>query len=356
MRRTFNRRTLFALTAGAALGAGTFGRTMAYAQDGTSPHTFASGQTLTWIDPWTMDVSGTADTILPNSVLLNGGDSGEVLIGYNDAPQDINSVAESILLTVIDDISMAQIIAGGGGKSVGADGAGETSSSYLVYRVNLEDKSWGIYIELINEVQVGLLSAPVDIFESKMSSAQASVQIDGVGVFAGIDGAELQRSLEDTPVASEAVGEFTDSTGLLHVTWTNGWTELARNDEGVELTNPDNSIILYTAGYPTEGLSWQELTDMDVDFLYADQGADATLTGPFVTDTGFSFATDGEYSIRVAQGLPTESPDLYLLVFAANFAADIDPADAVALIQEAQAAVSINGTPALQGLETLIEE
>lgn len=356
MRQTYTRRTLFALTGGAALGVGTFGRTMGHAQQNESPFTFASGQILTWTDPWShADAYGPVKEYLPNAVLLEGDNQAQVIFGYFDMPQKFNDVTTSIIELVTGDVTLALSLVGGGGTIPGTDGAPDSTYSYATFHLNMEGDAVGLYVELVNEVQITIFVSAVAFFGSEMASAHDSVQVDEVGMFEGIDGAELQRLLESRTTTSAAIGEFIHESGTAHVTWTNGWTESGRDEAGVTLTHPDGSVIVYATVYPVEVDSWQGLADIDVAFLHDDQGPDATVIGPLVTEDRFSFVTDGTYGLRFAQGIATENPDLYVLVFAANFASGIDPADAVALVQEAQAAITINGSPALEGLDTLIE-
>ena len=349
-----SRRTLMALTGGAALGAGSMGWAVAHAQSGTSPFTFAGGQVLTWTDPWTFNPTNQVTRIVPDVVALRGGNLGEVLFGYLDAPQAIDDLANLLLTMLIGDPALAQVVAGGGEQVVAADGT-EASQEYRVIHLTLEEEAWGLYLELIDGTALGAFAAPVAVYAAEMESAQASVQIDGVGVFGGSDGAEAQQFLEEAAASAATTGgEYVDASGFVQVVWTNGWTEVERDDEGITLTNPAASMQLFIAGYPLDGKSWQEMADEDVAFLYDDQGASASLYGPTVTDSGHSFVTDGAYGLRFAQGVATDNPDLYVLVFAANFPAGIDPSDAVLLVQEAQAAVTVNGTPVLLGVEDML--
>jgi hypothetical protein len=173
-------------------------------------------------------------------------------------------------------------------------------------------------------------------------------------VLGGADGVSIQEQLEAAaPSANAEVGEYTDGSGFLTVTWTNGWTEIERDDVGIRLTNPAQSIILYPQIVALEGMSWQEAADSDVAYLLDDQGANATISGPEVTESGYSFATDGEYGLRLAQATSSDSPDMYVFVFAANI--EVKGADAVALLEEAQAAVTVNGNPPLTGLDAFID-
>jgi hypothetical protein len=74
------------------------------------------------------------------------------------------------------------------------------------------------------------------------------------------------------------------------------------------------------------------------------------VSGPIVTDAGFTFITDGAYGPRMVRAVPSADPELYVLIFAAN----IEPgADLAALAAEAQA-IMVNDAPALRGIEGLI--
>jgi hypothetical protein len=352
MNTRLSRRNLMLLAGSGALSAGLASAVTSHAQTTASTFTFLNGSLLTANDPWQIYDENLVAAVVPDSAALRGGKMGEVALGFYDAPQSMDDVATALLTFVLGDASLAQGISGGGRKSVQPGGA-ESSLDFRLYNLTVGDAGMGLYIQLVNGVEVGLLGAPVADFAAEMASAQESIQIDGVGVFGGAIAADLQETLEDWNRDASS-GEYTDGTGFLHVTWTEPWTELARNEDGIQLTNQDASAGLYIARYPTEGKSWEELAEIDISFLYGDQGPDAKLVGSTVTDPGFSFVTDGKFGLRFAQGSATDSPDTYVLTFAADFAADIDIADAAELVQDAQANVQINGVPALQGLEELI--
>lgn len=352
MKTRLSRRNLLLVTGGAALSAGLAKAAASHAQTTSPQFTFLTGAELTFTDPWKLYDQNLLADIVPDSAALYSGETAEVVLGFFDEPQNIDDVATSLLELALGDPSLAQAIAGGGSTSVKPGGA-ESSLEYRLYNLPGEDMVLGLYIQLVDGVEVGLLGAPVDDFAAQMTSAQESIQIDGVGVFGGAAAAELQQMLEDWD--SDAIsGEFTDATGFLNVIWREPWAELERNDEGIKLTSQNDSVVLYIASYPLNGASWEEMAKVDIAFLYDDQGADAKLVGSTVTDDGFAFVTDGQYGLRFAQGSATDSPDTYVLTFAADFTPDIDITDAAKLVQDAQAKVKINGAPALHGLEELI--
>ncbi len=354
MSQRVSRRTLVALAGGAALSAATLRH--AAAAQASSPFTFPGGSELSWVAPWEMYSDNYAATVLANSASLQSGNGGEFLVGYYDAPTTINASAESFLTFLGQEPSPAMNISGGSGPVASPDGT-ESFSFHSVYAITLNDEAWGIHFELVDDLALTVFVAPVAIFAEELASAQSSVMLDGIGVLGRVNGAAIQQQLEEYAGGSAGsdsaeVGEYTDSSGFLHVTWTNGWTVKSQNETGIQLTNPAQSIVLYTEIYPMEGKSWQEMADEDVAFLYDDQGSSATLSGPEVTDSGHAFATNGQYGLRLVQGVGSDNPDLYVLVFAANMT--VSGADALPLLQEAQAAVLINGTPPLVGLENFL--
>jgi hypothetical protein len=353
MKTQLSRRNVLLAAGSAALSAGLVSAATSHAQTTSSTFTFLNGAELTVIDPWKLYDENLVAVVVPDSAALRGGNMGEVALGFYDAPQTIDDVATAFLTFAVGDASLAQLIAGGDEETTGANGVVESTSSYRLYNLSVDDTVLGFYIQLVNEVELSVFGAPVAEFAQEMASAQASIQIDGKGVFGDADAAEFQTLLEDWEPGAIG-GEYTDSTGLLHVIWTTKWSEIEKNDEGIVLANQPDSIRLYISRYPKDGLTWAEMADVDVAFMYNDQGADATLIGPTVTDTGFSFVTNGEFGPRFVQGTPTEKPKTYVLAFAANFEADIDLADAAVLVQDAQANVKINGTPALLGLEEMV--
>lgn len=175
--------------------------------------------------------------------------------------------------------------------------------------------------------------------------------IDGTGIFAGVDGAGLQQSLEASasrlPVPG---GEYTHPSELMHVTWANGWKENSRDEKGVEVTNADGSISLAIELVATDGLAWSEVATRHADWIYDDQGDDAELWGPHMTDNTFWLATDGQYGIRLLEGvLLPDSAEVYTSAFAHTI--EVKGDDAKLLFRDAAESVKINGEPAFRHIE-----
>lgn len=101
---------------------------------------------------------------------------------------------------------------------------------------------------------------------------------------------------------------------------------------------------------PAEGRTWQQFVDDAVLTLVLDQGASWNGSALDVTETMFTVAMDGQYGVQLIQAMTSDDPNQVIFVMAHNFEARGD--DAQALLKTVQAAVSVNGTPALQGMDS----
>lgn len=349
MSLNLSRRTLLALAGTSALSVAGLGSTIARAQTSASSHVFADASELAWAEPWAPMGSSFVGDLLTDSVALSGGKKGEVLVAYLPTPTSIDEVSASIFKSLELDVSLVSDI--GGGSSQGAEG----QMDYRVQMIALEEGTVGYYAELVNQQQLTIFVSAVPDFASEMTSAQGAITLNGVGILQAVDGSSLQqdfeRALANAATGTSTGGEYTDVTGSLVVTWINDWTAQGQDDVGIELTDPTNSIVVYIQTVKIEGASPEQLADSDVAFLLDDQGSNASITGPEFSDSGYSFATNGEYGLRLVQATLTDNPELYVLTFAADFAQD---ADVLALLEEAQAAILINGNIPLDGLDAFI--
>ncbi|HWV22553.1 MAG TPA: hypothetical protein VNZ58_00030, partial [Thermomicrobiales bacterium] len=119
------------------------------------------------------------------------------------------------------------------------------------------------------------------------------------------------------------------------------------------LTNPAQSIKVYMQRVLFEGQTWEAAAEWVFASYRDDQGANPTTYGPVVTDSRFWYATDGEYGLRLGEGTPSDDPESFVLVFAADF--DDDEVDTTALLQEANAAIRLNDNPPFTALDEFIE-
>lgn len=364
------RRSFVALTGASVLGAASLRSLSVAAQSAIpSPYTFADGTTLTWSEPWWSDDDSTVAPFADMLTLWSAeADQTTLIVGYFATPTGIDEwiPVHLDLLGLSEDV-VAQV-AGGGSASVGPGGVVASQMDYRTYLYKAEDESlWGIYFQTVDQINATVVYAPVDKIAAMVGAIQSNIARDGVPVLDGIDGASIQSSLEGSanrlagetePIAVssevEVGGEYSDSTGNLHVTWPAGWAVVSYNEVGTELANPEQSVVLNLQVVPFEGRSWEQVAQDDSAWLAGDQGPNATLTGPMVTDTGYSFATEGDYGLRLVQGLATANdPENYIRVFAANMEAN--GAAAQAILTEVQSAVTVNGQAPLQGLDAFID-
>jgi hypothetical protein len=174
-----------------------------------------------------------------------------------------------------------------------------------------------------------------------------------VPVFDGVAGADLQASLEN-PLQQTAVGgEYTDATGELHVQWNGDWSKLEHNEDGVIITNSQDSVRLYVQTYLLDGLTIQEDGEQWLATHRDDQGANGVVIASESSDTGFWYATNGDYGVRLGEGVQTPDPNRMTMVFAADIA--VDEADPVALFESVNAGVLVNNAVPFPSLEKFIE-
>lgn len=364
MNHSMSRRTALGLAGIGALSLAGLRSFPAFAQSETSPYTFPNGKVLTWDTPWALGGANGAGFISGSTYLnlaIESRSTG-LFVGYYDTSMGIEDAVNALLTTLWGDPALAPNVAGGDEQSVGAGGKVEAESSYRVHKFTTDDgKNWGLYFQLVNKTDFTIVVTLAENIAEDIASAQAAVAVDGAGLLADVKGEEIQADLggaggtpaETAGGPAAGGGTYTDASGNVTVTWIEGWTVVSQDDRGIELTNPAQSIVVSTQGIAFDGRTWQQAADDEVHHLGDDQGANATVSGPMVTDSGFSFATEGDYGLRLAQGAPTADPAMFVLVFAAHIT--VNGADAVTLLQEAQAAVLVNGNPPLKDLDHFID-
>src|SRR5690606_25987859 len=128
-----------------------------------------------------------------------------------------------------EDATLASNVAGGGQLAMGDDGV-KSVMDYTAYRFDVGGESSGLYLQLAVKLELIGFVAPVTMFAAELASAQESVMLDGIGVLGGVNGADMQRNLGggDASPAAE-INEYTDGTGLVHVTWTGDWVVLSQD-------------------------------------------------------------------------------------------------------------------------------
>lgn len=86
----------------------------------------------------------------------------------------------------------------------------------------------------------------------------------------------------------------------------------------------------------------------------ADQGPEAVGSTPVVDGDILTFATDGEYGLRLGQAELVDDPLLVLVLMVRDFEGKGD--DATVMLDEVRAAILVNGKQPFPGLETHITE
>jgi hypothetical protein len=160
---------------------------------------------------------------------------------------------------------------------------------------------------------------------------------------------------QSTPTSGDASGgTYTDATGILTVAWPADWTVISKTDVGMELGNPEGTVVLNIAAVAFDGKSWEQVAEADQAWLLDDQGPYKSVTSKVVTPTGYSFATYGQYGLRLVQGVAAEDDlDYYVRVFTGNMGAR--GKSALMILQQIQAAITINGRVPLQDMDHFID-
>ncbi|MGN6484493.1 MAG: hypothetical protein ACTHMX_08815, partial [Thermomicrobiales bacterium] len=294
-------------------------------------------------------------------VNLTPGQTTALLVGFYDTETTIEDGAEAVLTALWGDPTLSPNVAGGSEQTSGG-GAADSTKEFRVYTHATDDGvQWGLYFELVNGTDYTIMIADVPSIADGITSAQTTVQVDGVGVLTGVDGAEVESDITGYLAATSGTDAATATapetyvipSGNITVTWTNGWTVVSQNEDGIELTDPDKIGILAIGGYANDGKSWKELSEADIAWLADDQGANASLTGPMVTEKGYSFATEGEYGLRLAQATASTDPAIYIFTFSHSMT--VNGAEAAAWLKAAQAAVTIDGAVPLKDLDKFID-
>ncbi len=115
-------------------------------------------------------------------------DTGGVLFSYFPVGIDKNSARDQILRSFAD----------GADDFVQVDRGSYDNVSYSLDRASLSGTELGIFtlfIERTSNVFVSLFLAPVSLFQQGLASAQSDIQVEGTGVFAGIQPSGLQDAL-----------------------------------------------------------------------------------------------------------------------------------------------------------------
>ena len=348
MVNSVSRRNAVKLAAIGAVGAGSLWKISGSAQEApASPYLFSNNIELSWVDPWRSTVMVDQVTqFLPDAVGLVS-DNAEVVIGHFDTVTSINDAINSFM-TVVDEVSSEE--AGGGESNAGGV---NTEFRLIIAKLETGDLA-GVYVQLIDGVGFTAFGAPVEMFGAEFTSAQSSIMIDGVGIFGGADGADLQQSLEAS-ISRVLVpeGEFTDAANHIHVWWTNGWTEVSRDDVGVEVIHPSGSITVGVQVYEVKD-SLSNMAEEDTAWIRDDQGDSPMVLGPVVAEDTFWVATDGQYGIRLLEGALVSDPSVYSIVFAHNI--EVKGEDAVILFREAAASIWMNDRPAFRNLDQFESE
>lgn len=343
MGNKISRRHVGKMAAVGAMSVGSLRTISGLAQEApTSPYLFPNGSELSWVDPWqATDAGEPYAQFLPDAIGL-WSDKGEVLIGHFDTVTTINDAVNSFL-EIVGEVSNVE--AGGGGSTDGG-----INTEFRLYTAAMENGGFfGVYVQLIDGVGFTAFSAPVEEFGAEFTSAQTSIMLNGVGILDGADGAALQQSVEAAiSRVSVPEGEYTHPDEHIHVWWTNGWTEVSRDERGVEVIHPAGSITMAIQVYEMTG-SWSEMAEEDTAWIRDDQGDNPMVLGPTVADDTFWVATDGQYGIRLVEGALVSDPSVYSIVFAHTIEAKGEEAEL--LFREAAASIRVNGNPAFRNLD-----
>lgn len=107
-----SRRSLLAFAGVGALGVSGLRTVGTFAQGNAQSFVFPNGVQLSWIAPWSELNGSKLDTVVPNSVLLEGGNRGKFVVGFYDVATTIDDAVADVLSVTVTDPSLALPIAG----------------------------------------------------------------------------------------------------------------------------------------------------------------------------------------------------------------------------------------------------
>jgi len=154
----------------------------------------ATGEQYTWIGDWAYDESNSTAEVEGEVIALSS-DTAGVLFSYFPVGLDKDEARDTILGSFEDNAD----------GFVQVDRGAYDNVSYSLDRANLSGVELGIFtlfVERSSDVFVSLYLAPLSAFDNGLTSAQTDIQIDGAGVFAGIEPGGLQSALDDSTASS----------------------------------------------------------------------------------------------------------------------------------------------------------
>lgn len=336
MSKNLSRRQIMALAGFGALSATGIAR----AQSTPTSHIFANGIELSWAEPWTISPVNAVAEVFSESMLLTSNDGAEVLVGYYEAKVAIDDALTAMLSLVLGD-GVEVVNVAGGSEPTTFEGATVTRE-FRVHKINRDGQVGSLFAQLTDGVEMKVLFSPALSIAANMASANDSITLDGFEVFADVSGEDVQQAL--------GVAEYTDALGFLHVAYPDSWIVISHDDIGIELANPAETLIFSVL---TEPLSGDLLEDVPGWFL-ADQGPNGVGSTPVVDGNVLTFATDGEYGLRLGQAELVDDPTLVLVLMVRDF--EGTGTEATALLEEVRAAILVNGKQPFPGLEAHITE
>lgn len=154
----------------------------------------ATGEQYTWTGDWAYDESSSTAEVEGEVIALSS-DTAGVLFSYFPVGLDKDKARDTILGSFEDNAD----------GFVQVDRGAYDNVSYSLDRANLSGVELGIFtlfVERSSDVFVSLYLAPLSAFDNGLTSAQTDIQIDGAGVFAGIEPGGLQSALDDSTASS----------------------------------------------------------------------------------------------------------------------------------------------------------
>lgn len=349
MSTTFTRRQMMALAGLGAVGVSGVAR----AQSAPTSYTFANGNELVWADPWFKLPTEAVSVFLADATMLISGIDAQLLVGYYDEAKTVDDAANDMFSGMFGTAPHPTNLAGGSDQTT-VDGVSQTQE-YGIYLINTPEQQTAYFFLLTNGQELKVIYGAPAILGEAVATVQAAVTLNGDPVFADIESADIGDVIA-LAIASDGVtfAEYADALDILHVQYESSWKVISQNEAGIELADPAEPMVFSAQTFKWESGTPEDLFEHVFDFYTQDQGPDVVASTMVVKDGVMEVATDGEYGLRLLQVTPSTSPEHFIVILARDF--EQKGTEAVAVLEQMQAATLVNGEKPLPGLEAHIME
>lgn len=311
------------------------------------------GATLVWPEGWSTQMGSGSDNVVADMQNQDG----SILIHIEGYPLD-GMAADQMAQTVQQNsISAMESIADGG--QVQSTSVFPSGTNSWGFTVNNDQTTWLMQVSVASDPTKVLVASATVTTGADLGAAVAQVQgimMNDAPLLQGFETVYPATTAAAEPAVSSEYGHgvLLDPIHGTNIVWPDGWkVELGPGGDDptvATLTAEDGSVTINIAVFPTDGQTWDQLAEYDVNYFFTDQGEGATQNS-VVTDSGYVATTDGQYGPRLLKGSALADPSSYLFVQATNIAPGTD----LTALAERINAITINDAPLLQGIEEALQ-